>query len=319
MIDPDLLHRAAEDNADLRAAMFRESPLASLERVALGLAWALKPERIRTLPPYLAMLAKDLLRPASGLPDPRRTHDDSGLAGIVHDLSVPTLIKAYRRGLYTAGHFGRLSWMSPPQRCVLFFDDIHISKRLRRLMRQHRYTVTFDRSFEAVIKACAGRREHHWHVTWITPRIMRAYAGLFDAGLLHSFEVWNDRDELAGGGYGVALGRIFFTESQFSHEDNTSKLGFTMLNWHLARWGYLVNDGKNPTPTILDMGFRNIPREEFLALLERGTGGGGKSGRWQTEAVIETVAAWEPSRKDPPDGGSAPAPAPVPLKLALAG
>jgi leucyl/phenylalanyl-tRNA--protein transferase len=294
MIDPDLLHRAAEDNADLRAAMFRESPLASLERVALGLAWALKPERIRTLPPYLAMLAKDLLRPASGLPDPRRTHDDSGLAGIVHDLSVPTLIKAYRRGLYTAGHFGRLSWMSPPQRCVLFFYDIHISKRLRRLMRQHRYTVTFDRSFEAVIKACAGRREHHWHVTWITPRIMRAYAGLFDAGLLHSFEVWNDRDELAGGGYGVALGRIFFTESQFSHESNTSKIGFSVLNRHLAEWGYILNDGKKHTPTLEEQGFTMIPRADFLRYMSEGVRSGGKPGRWRTEFDAAQVAGWQP-------------------------
>ena len=111
-------------------------------------------------------------------------------------------------------------------------------------MRQGRYTVTFDQDFEGVIKACAGKREGHYGITWITPRIMRAYAALFDAGYVHSFEVWNAEGKLVGGGYGVALGRVFSTESQFSHEPNTSKIGFSVLNWHLARWGYVLDDGK---------------------------------------------------------------------------
>ena len=134
-------------------------------------------------------------------------------------------------------------------------------------MRQGRYTVTFDRDFEAVIAACAGTRQTRWHLTWITPRIMRAYAELFDAGHAHSFEVWNEKGELAGGGYGVAIGGAFATESQFSREPNTSKIGFTVLNWHLARWGFAFNDGKVMTPTCRDMGFREIARGEFLARL----------------------------------------------------
>jgi leucyl/phenylalanyl-tRNA--protein transferase len=160
-------------------------------------------------------------------------------------------------------------------------------------MRHPRYTVTFDRDFEGVIKACAGKREGRWHLTWITPRMMRAYADLFDAGIVHSFEVWNERHELVGGGYGLALGRVFFTESQFSHEPNTSKLGFSVLNWHLARWGYVLNDGKWPTPTILDMGFRLVPRAEFVRLLNKDAREGGKSGRWSIEAGPEVVADWQ--------------------------
>ena len=87
---------------------------------------------------------------------------------------------------------------------------------------------------------------------------MRAYAELFDAGHVHSFEVWNEKGELAGGGYGVAIGGAFATKSQFSREPNTSKIGFTVLNWHLARWGFAFNDGKVMTPTCRDMGFREI-------------------------------------------------------------
>jgi leucyl/phenylalanyl-tRNA--protein transferase len=163
-------------------------------------------------------------------------------------------------------------------------------------MRQGCYSVSFDRDFEGVIKACAGRREGRWHITWITPRIMRAYAELFDAGHGHSFEVWNQAGALVGGGYGVALGKIFFTESQFSHEPNTSKLGFSVLNWHLAKWGFVLNDGKYPTPTIVDMGFREIPRAEFLRHLAEGASAAGKPGRWQVEAGPETVADWQPAK-----------------------
>lgn len=93
---------------------------------------------------------------------------------------------------------------------------------------------------------------------------MHAYAELFDAGYAHSFEVWNERGELAGGGYGVAIGRVFITESQVSREPNTSKMGFAALNWHLAHWGFAFNDGKLMTPTCHDMGFSEIPRDEYL-------------------------------------------------------
>lgn len=293
-IDLDPMPLPAEKVRSSRELLFRETPLQALERIALAGLWALKPDQIGKLRPYVGLLIADILRKQHGLPDPRSTDDPSGFVGIVHDLSVPTLLAAYRSGLYTTAEIGPLCWTSPLQRCVLSFDELHFSKRLRRLMRQGRYTVTFDRAFERVIKACAGRREGRWHVTWISPRIMRAYAALFDAGHVHSFEVWNDAGELVGGGYGVALGRIFFTESQFSHEDNTSKLGFTVLNWHLSKWGYLLNDGKNPTRTILDMGFRSIPRDAFLRLLAAGTASGGKSGRWETEAGVAEVANWQP-------------------------
>src|SRR5215467_1027930 len=202
----------------------------------------------------------------------------------LHDALPISLVAAYEQGLFTFAHVGPLKWVSPAERCVLFFNEIHIAKKLRRQMRQGRYTVTFDRDFEDVIKACAGRRDGKWHVTWITPRIMRAYADLFDAGFVHSFEVWNEAGALVGGGYGVALGRVFFTESQFSREPNTSKIGFTVLNWHLAKWGFRLNDGKWPTPTILDMGFRPIRRRQFLTELAKATRGPGNPSRWNVEA-----------------------------------
>ena len=292
----------APADAQRRAALFRETPAETLERWALGTAWACKPERIGALPPLARLWLADLMAPREGLPDPERTVHANGMCGIVHDLSVPTLTEAYKRGLFTFAHFGPLKWLSLPERCVLFFDEIHIGKNLRRLLRQGRYTVTFDRDFEGVIKACAGRRDGKWHVTWITPRIMRAYADLFDSGYVHSFEVWNEAGALVGGGYGVAIGRIFFTESQFSLESNTSKIGFTALNWQLAQRGYELNDGKWVTPTLTDMGFRSIPRANFLLHLVAGTHAPGRSGPWTMEADLEAVAAWQPKRPDQPSG-----------------
>jgi len=296
---------------DRRAALFCETALERLERWALGLAWPLTRERIGGLPALARLWLADLAAPDHELPDPERTLNAAGLCGLVHDLSVDVLVAAYEQGLFTFAHVGPLKWVSPPERCVLFFDEMHIAKKLRRQMRQGRHTVTFDRDVEGVIKACAGRRDGKWHVTWITPRIMRAYAEMFDAGFVHSFEVWNEAGELVGGGYGVALGRVFFTESQFSREPNTSKVGFTVLNWHLAKWGFRLNDGKWPTPTILDMGFRPIRRQGFLAELARNTRRPGKASPWTMEADLNTVAAWQPdggaAERQPPRREAAPA------------
>jgi leucyl/phenylalanyl-tRNA--protein transferase len=286
---------AASGRSERRATLFREDAAAVVQRYALGLAWALSPKRIRGVPNILRLCFDELLAPDYSLPDPTRAFDNPpGLAGIVHDLSVPTLVTAYRRGLYPFAHIGPLKWWSPPKRSVLFFNEAHLSKRLRRQMRQNHYTVTFDRNFEGVVAACAGEREGRWHLTWITPKIMRAYTDLHDAGYAHSFEVWNQRGELTGGGYGVGVGGAFATESQFSREPNTSKIGFAVLNWHLAHWGFAFNDGKLMTPTCHDMGFRDIARSEFLSLLAVALRQKDKLARWQTEVDLATVADWRP-------------------------
>ncbi|MCF8476855.1 MAG: leucyl/phenylalanyl-tRNA--protein transferase [Pseudolabrys sp.] len=285
----------AEAPGNRRTALFRESLPDMAERWALGLAWAMSPKRIQGLPNLARLCFNEFLAPDYALPDPERALAcPPGLAGIVHDFTLPTLLAAHRRGLFPFAHIGPLKWWSPPERSLLFFNELHIAKRLRRQMRQGHYTVTFDRDFDGVIKACAGQRSGRWHVTWITPKIMKAYAEAFDAGHAHSFEVWNEKGELAGGGYGVAVGNSFVTESQFSAEPNTSKIGFTVLNWHLAQWGFAFNDGKLMTPTCQDMGFRMVPRSDYLARLNRAESRPARTGRWQVETDLATVADWKP-------------------------
>src|SRR5581483_9711794 len=99
------------------------------------MAWPLHPKRIENLPAVIRLTIADWLGPADGLPDPECTLNAVGLVGMVHDLSVPTLVQAYRHGLFTLAHLGPLKWYSPPERSVLFFDEIHIPKRLRRQIR----------------------------------------------------------------------------------------------------------------------------------------------------------------------------------------
>jgi leucyl/phenylalanyl-tRNA--protein transferase len=278
-----------------RLQLFHESQHEALERLVLGTAWAMTPARIGGLPGIARMLARDLLARDDALPDPETAlATPAGLAGIVHDLSVPTLVAAYENGLYPFSHLPPLKWWSPPRRAVLFFKDHHVSKTTRGKLKKARYTVTFDRDFEAVIAACAGRRAGRWHLTWITPRIMRAYADLFDAGHAHSVEVWNKDGELVGGAYGVATGGAFSGESQFSAERDTSKIGMAVLNFHLERWGYHFTDGKVLTRTMADQGFREIPRADYLRHLAHAVRLPVKGGRWQAEAGLPEVASWQP-------------------------
>lgn len=289
------MRESAEAVAARRDTLFRETPLDTIQRYALGTAWALQPSRIGYLPALGRRYFEDLFARSRELPDPTQGHGRAGLCGIARDVSPPVLIEGYRRGLYPFAHFGPLKWMSPAERCVLAFRDFHLSRRLRSRLRQQRHRVTFDRAFDRVIKACAGRRQRMLHLTWITPRIMRAYADLHDAGHAHSFEVWNAGGELVGGGYGVAVGGAFTIESQFTAESHCSKIGFAVLNWHLAHWGFALNDNKGATQNCVDMGFRVVPRAEFLGALAQAVRAPDRSGRWDVEAGLAEVAAWNPA------------------------
>ena len=282
---------------------FRETLDERLRRWGLGTAYALRPNRIRSLPPLLAFTARQLLTGNRNLPQASHALDDpDGLCGLVGDLSVSALLEAYARGLYPFCHVGPLKWWATRERMVLFFPELHMAKRLRRQIRNDGYTVTFDRDFESVIRACAQPRAGRVALTWITPAIMRAYRAAFEAGHAHSFEVWSPSGELVGGGYGLAFGQMFSTESQFSREPNTSKIGFMALNWHLAQWGFILNDGKNFNPTIDGMGFRAVRREDFTALCQEHGRTPFRVGRWSMETDLATVSSWKPEA--PASGGA---------------
>jgi leucyl/phenylalanyl-tRNA--protein transferase len=191
--------------------------------------------------------------------------DPDGLLALGGDLSARRLELAYRSGIFPwFSEEQPILWWSPDPRCVLFPRDIHVSRSLRRVMNQRRFTVSTDQCFGRIIRLCASTRAEG---TWITDGMLAAYTELHRLGLAHSIEVWNPRGDLAGGMYGVAIGQCFFGESMFSLETNASKVLMVHLAHQLADWGYRIMDCQVESPHLLTMGARCIPRSEFLSIL----------------------------------------------------
>lgn len=135
--------------------------------------------------------------------------DPNGLLALGGDLSPARLQCAYRRGIFPWYQDGQpILWWSPDPRTVLFPEQLHVSRSMQKFLRKTSLRVTFDQAFSRVIKECAAPRDYA-DETWITEEMQQAYTALHHRGLAHSVEVWED-DELVGGLYGVALGRVFF-------------------------------------------------------------------------------------------------------------
>lgn len=280
-----------------RDGQFAERPLFTLQRWILGTLYALRPVRIGDLPHLLWHATRDVLRGGTRVPDPARTEArPDTFGGVCRDISPETVLAAARLGFFPWCHVGPMKWWTRSERMVLATRDFRMTKNLRRIMRKAPHRVTFDQAFDDVLRCCAGRRRNRLYgLTWITPTIMRLYSDLHRRGHAHSFEVWNADGVLVGGGYGLSVGRVFFTESQFSHESNASKMGFATLMYHLAQWGYVANDGKDPTPTLEEAGFRPIPRAAFEAVLAEHGGTGSHNGAWTVSATLAEIAEWDAS------------------------
>jgi leucyl/phenylalanyl-tRNA---protein transferase len=190
----------------------------------------------------------------------------NGLLAAGGDLSPERLLAAYRLGIFPWYETGQpILWWCPDPRAVIFPGELHVSRRLRRFLAPGPFEASFDREFAAVLEGCA-RMDAPGLGTWITPEMMDAYAALHALGHAHSVEVWSD-DELVGGLYGVAVGRVFFAESMFSRVSNASKAAMVFLVRKLRADGYRLMDCQLPSRHLETMGARTIPRKEFLALL----------------------------------------------------
>ncbi len=198
-------------------------------------------------------------------PDPERAGAD-GLLAIGGDLSPETLLAAYTSGIFPWFNEGDpILWWSPDPRMVLFPDEFHASRRLARRMRQGRFRITHNAAFTDVMRGCAAPRQ--WESgTWITEEMIQAYVRLFDLGHAQSIEVWMG-DDLAGGSYGVQIGRAFFAESMFSRETDASKVALAHLVQQARREGWLFIDCQFHTAHLASLGAREIPRREYLKLL----------------------------------------------------
>ena len=204
------------------------------------------------------------LGPTDALPPPETARRrPNGLLAAGGGLSVARLVDAYGRGAFPWFSDGEpVLWWCPDPRMVLPTNAVHVSKSLARRLRRTDYTVTFDRAFGDVMRACAEPRADD-HGTWITDEMLEAYEALHRAGHAHSLEVWQD-GRLAGGIYGVALGRAFFGESMFSRVTDGSKLAITWLAAQLARWEVPFIDCQVPSDHLASLGAREVPRRDFL-------------------------------------------------------
>ena len=193
--------------------------------------------------------------------------EPNGLLAAGGDLAPERLIQAYRHGCFPWYQDGQpLLWWSPDPRTVLFPEELHVSRSLAKTLRQGTFEITFDQAFDAVIAACAGPRDYA-DGTWITSPMQAAYRELHQRGIAHSVEV-RSNGELVGGLYGLAMGRLFFGESMFSHVSNASKAGFVSLVQQLREWGFVMIDCQMPTQHLQSFGARAIPRKLFSEYLE---------------------------------------------------
>jgi leucyl/phenylalanyl-tRNA--protein transferase len=178
------------------------------------------------------------------------------------------LIGAYRAGIfpwYSAGE--PVKWWCPDPRFVMRPADLRLTDSLRKTLRKSGWSVTFDRSFEMVMRRCSEVPRPGQDGTWITEEMIAAYCELHRRGIAHSVEVsW--QGELVGGLYGVALGRLFHGESMFHLKADASKVGFATLVARLAACGYVLIDCQVPTAHLASLGAFAVDREEFLAAVK---------------------------------------------------
>ena len=192
--------------------------------------------------------------------------EPNGLLAAGGDLRPERLLAAYRHGCFPWYQEGQpLLWWSPDPRTVLFPDELHVSRSLRKRMRHGDYQVTFDKAFAEVIQGCAGPRSYA-DGTWITTPMQDAYIRLHEMGVAHSVEVWQ-QGQLVGGLYGIAMGELFFGESMFSRATDASKVGFVTLVERLREWGFALIDCQMPTRHLESFGARSIPRAAFAEAL----------------------------------------------------
>ncbi len=208
----------------------------------------------------------------------------NGLLAAGGELSPEWLLAAYRHGIFPWYSDGEpILWWSPDPRLVLDPAAIRITRSLHKTLRQRRFQIRLDSAFADVLTACAAPREPGGG-TWITPEIQAAYCRMHELGYAHSVECWHE-GRLAGGLYGMALGRAFFGESMFSRERDASKVALAHLARFLKQREYAVIDCQMTTPHLLSMGAHQIARSQFHAGLAQWTRQGCAPGKWAETAA----------------------------------
>ncbi len=204
--------------------------------------------------------------PADAFPDPSLAlREPNGLLAIGGDLSPRRLLAAYARGIFPWYEDGQPPlWWSPDPRAILRPASFHTSRSLKRSLGRAGFEVSVDQCFAGVVEACATRRGAAG--TWLIPEMRAAYQRLHELGVAHSIEIWSG-SALAGGLYGIALGRVFFGESMFSRRNDASKAALWWLAHQLCEADVPLIDCQLPSAHLSSLGSICLPRAQFLAEL----------------------------------------------------
>lgn len=209
--------------------------------------------------------------------------DPNGLLCAGLELSPELVLAAYERGIFPWYSDGQpVLWWSPDPRMVLRPQNFNLHRSLRKTLKYSSFEIRTDTGFEAVMRACAEPRPEQGG-TWISEAIIEAYSALHEVGFAHSVETWVD-DELVGGLYGIALGKVFFGESMFMRRTDASKIAFAHLVAQLKRWQFELIDCQQKTEHLASLGAAPISRTDFLERLSRLVHSDAKaprSGAWQ--------------------------------------
>jgi len=201
-------------------------------------------------------------------PQPHLARSD-GLLAIGGDLSKKRLLLAYSMGIFPwFSHENHIFWWSPDPRLVLYPGEINISKSLKKIIKKKIFKVTMDQAFYQVVNSCAEIRLQNNEDTWIDKDIIKAYCNLHESGFAHSVETWY-KGKLAGGLYGVSLGKIFCGESMFASMSNASKVAFVFLVEYLKKLSFDIIDCQVSTEHLISFGAREISRKDFLKQLAK--------------------------------------------------
>ena len=213
-------------------------------------------------------------------PPPNLARKD-GLLAVGGDLSQDRLLLAYKMGIFPwYSESEPILWWSPDPRLVLYPDEIKVSKTLKKVIQKDIFHITIDQAFNQVITSCARIRLQNNEGTWIDEDMIKAYCGLHESGFAHSVEAWYE-GELAGGLYGVSLGRCFFGESMFTRISNASNVAFVFLAEYLKSLSFDIIDCQVSTEHLINFGAREIPRKDFLKQLEKALWFPTKRSRWK--------------------------------------
>lgn len=203
-------------------------------------------------------------------PDPNSASEE-GLVAIGGDLSLETLYNAYSNGIFPwpMSADQPLLWFSLNPRGVLFCDELHISRSMKKLINKNKYKVVFNNNFEAVIEKCAHIKRKDQSDTWIDQRIENAYVELFNNKKAYCVEVYNKDYKLVAGLYGVCFGELVSGESMFHEEDNTSKLAVISLITQLRSKGIKFIDTQMVTSVVASLGAIELERKDFIEMIKK--------------------------------------------------